>query len=179
MAFSCFSKKFCVSKKLLGGFFIVCLLSDVAWGTKPYQKASDDDSKSLKLVVPSFMSARQKEVNMRRGPGKQYPIDWTIQRVSYPFEVLRTFQDWYQVRDVEGSTGWVNKKMLSQKRFVIVKAEEATLHSAPALNAKPLARVKKGVILPFLELAPDKAWSQVEAPKKRKGYVLTSDIWGV
>lgn len=132
-----------------------------------------------KASFPQFMSARQKEVNMRRGPGKQYPIDWTIQRISYPFEVLRAFQDWYQVKDAEGSTGWVKQKMLSQKRFVIVKEEMATLYDHPATSSKPIARIKKDVILAFLDLSADKAWCHVETSFKKRGYMSTQDIWGV
>ncbi|MEC8467343.1 MAG: SH3 domain-containing protein, partial [Pseudomonadota bacterium] len=71
---------------------------------------------SLAFVVtsqPSFTdemdvmygSIRQNEANVRSGPGTQYPILWIYKKFGYPVEILRKYQSWYQIRDIEGETG--------------------------------------------------------------------------
>lgn len=49
--------------------------------------------------LPRFVSLRADEVNMRAGPGEQYPIEWVYQRSGLPLEVIAEFDHWRRVRD--------------------------------------------------------------------------------
>ena len=41
------------------------------------------------LPLPRFVSLRAAEVNLRTGPGVQYPVDWIFQRESLPVEIIK------------------------------------------------------------------------------------------
>ena len=41
--------------------------------------------------LPRFASLRSDEVNLRVGPGENYPIEWVLKRKDMPVEILREF----------------------------------------------------------------------------------------
>ncbi|MEK7246175.1 MAG: SH3 domain-containing protein, partial [Pseudomonadota bacterium] len=44
------------------------------------------------LPLPRFASLRAGEVNVRTGPGVQYPVDWVFQRQGLPVEVIAEYR---------------------------------------------------------------------------------------
>ena len=79
------------------------------------------------LPIPRYVSLRSDEVNIRTGPGVQYPIEWVFTRRHMPVEVVEQFEHWRKIRDIEGTTGWVHQSMLSGKRYSIVTGEVRSL----------------------------------------------------
>src|SRR6202048_2611436 len=73
------------------------------------------------LPVPRFVSLHADRVNLRTGPGDRYPIDWVFTRKDMPVEIIAQFEHWRQIRDWEGTKGWVHQRMLAGKRDVIVQ----------------------------------------------------------
>ena len=57
--------------------------------------------------MPRFVSLKSDRVNLRQGPGTEYPTAWVFRRAGLPVEVIKEFEGWRQVRDAEGTTGWV------------------------------------------------------------------------
>src|SRR5262245_3148556 len=55
--------------------------------------------------LPRFVSLKSDRVNMRSGPGTEYPMQWVYRRAGLPVEVIREFEAWRQVRDADGTTG--------------------------------------------------------------------------
>lgn len=72
------------------------------------------------LPLPHFLSMRADEVNMRAGPGTRYPILWIYHRRNMPVKVLREFDVWRLVEDVDGQKGWIQQAILSRKRSFII-----------------------------------------------------------
>src|SRR5262245_33767699 len=70
--------------------------------------------------VPRFVSLKSDRVNLRQGPGTEYPTAWVFRRAGLPVEVLKEFESWRQVRDAEGTTGWVSGAMLSGRRTAVI-----------------------------------------------------------
>ena len=58
------------------------------------------------LPVPRFVSLRSDEVNVRAGPGFQYPVNWVYQRAGLPVEIIGEFNVWRQILAPDGGTGW-------------------------------------------------------------------------
>jgi SH3-like domain-containing protein len=73
-----------------------------AWAASP---ALESDATGK---FPRFESLRASKVDLRTGPGQQYPIEWVYERRDLPVEVLHAVEHWRQVRDWEGSVGWVH-----------------------------------------------------------------------
>ena len=68
------------------------------------------------LPLPRFASLDSNEVNLRAGPGTDYPILWVYQRKGLPVEIIQEFDTWRRIRDRDGTVGWVQQNQLSGKR---------------------------------------------------------------
>ena len=130
------------------------------------------------LPLPRFVSLRSAEINLRRGPGTQYPIDWVFVRAGLPVEIISEFETWRKVRDIEGAEGWVHQRMLSGKRTVMLHPfqEPVFLMKHPKHDSKPLAQVQGGAI-GYLKKCT-KRWCRV-AFSNREGWLQRSQFWGI
>lgn len=109
-------------------------------------------------VFPWYGSLKKTEVNVRSGPGNQYPILWVYQRAGYPVQVLARYDNYYKLRDVEGEEGWVYIGMVSRKLTGLVggKAPTPLLRKAD-VQAQPVARLSPGVVVDVEECEDGKA----------------------
>ena len=128
------------------------------------------------LPIPRFASLRSDEVNLRAGPGTDYPVSWVLLRKAWPVEIIAEFDQWRRVRDVDGTVGWVHETMLTGRRTVIVTGETATVRDGPDAGAIPVLRAEPGVMGDLLGCRP--AWCRVEIAGQR-GWIDRSHIFGV
>src|SRR5436305_1392167 len=52
--------------------------------------------------VPRFSSLRFDRVNVRVGPGPNFPIEWVFTRRNMPVEVIAEYEAWRRIRDWQG-----------------------------------------------------------------------------
>ncbi len=136
--------------------------------------AADED---VAPKVPRFVSLHSDKVNLRTGPGRQYPIEWVLTRKDMPVEVIAQFEHWRRIRDWEGTTGWVQEHMVAGRRTVIVgKGGERPLRQQPEPASAVIARAASGVVARLLECQG--SWCRVETDNL-SGWMRRSDIWGV
>lgn len=128
---------------------------------------------------PRFMSLRANEVNLRTGPGEQYPIKWVYRRKGLPVEVIGDYDVWRRVRDWQGSEGWIHIRLLSTVHTVIIKTDTRTIRQEPARDSPALARLEPGVIAKLLECRD--AWCRIETQGRRviRGWLPRNGIWGI
>ena len=69
---------------------------------------------SMAVHASEYASLKYDEVNMRAGPGERFPILWVFQEKNYPVEVLDSFEIWRQIRDKDGTVGWVHQNKLKK-----------------------------------------------------------------
>lgn len=129
------------------------------------------------VALPRFASLRADAVNLRRGPGQRYPIDWVYHRRGLPVEIIREFAHWRQVRTRDGTTGWVFQALLSGHRGFVVTAPQVTLRRAPQPDAGAVAHLQHGVIGDLRHCRPGVAWCRV-AVHGLSGYLPCAAIWG-
>lgn len=137
------------------------------------------------LAIPRFVSLKADRVNLRSGPGTDYPTSWVFNRAGLPVEVLNEFEGWRQIRDAEGSTGWVLHSMVSGRRTALVLPWELKKGEAPprvplrdddSARARPVAMVDAGVIANISSC--DGRWCLVVIGDFR-GYIEQDKLWGV
>ena len=147
------------------------------------------------LPVPRFVSLKADRVNLRAGPSTDYPTSWIFRRAGLPVEVIREADGWRQVRDAEGTTGWVLQTMLSGRRTALVLPWEAKpgeakpgdakagaavpeieLRQSDSDRAPAIAKIEAGVIASVRSC--DKRWCQITVGDF-KGYVEQKKLWGV
>lgn len=125
---------------------------------------------------PRFGTLRADRVNLRAGPGEQYPIQWVFTRKGLPVEILSEYDVWRKIRDSEGTEGWVHERMVTGNRGVVVAGAMRTLRAEPAATAPAVAKAEPGVIAHLLECRS--AWCRVEA-QGVKGWLQRTEVWGV
>lgn len=135
--------------------------------------------------MPRFVSVKSDRVNLRNGPGTEYPTAWVFRRAGLPLEVIKEFEGWRQVRDAEGATGWVLQSLLSGRRTALVLPWEVKPNAAPpqvqirnsdSERARAVATVEAGVIANILSC--DGQWCDVSIDAYR-GYIPQKQLWGV
>ncbi len=127
--------------------------------------------------LPRFASLKADEVYMRAGPGQGYPVEWVFARKGLPVEIVREYEDWRYVRDIDGAEGWIHRVMLSGSRTVIVTGTGvATAYDAPGGEAGAVFRAQPGVQGELI--ACDGAWCRVEIGDTR-GWMPMESLWGV
>jgi SH3-like domain-containing protein len=135
------------------------------------------------LQVPRFVSLKSDRVNLRQGPGTEYPTAWVFRRAGLPVEIIKEFESWRQVRDAEGTTGWVLGTMLSGRRTAVilpweakaVKGAVAVLRDDDSDGARAVAQLEPGVLANII--ACDGRWCRVSVGGFR-GYVEQIKLWG-
>jgi SH3-like domain-containing protein len=136
------------------------------------------------LPLPRFVSLKADRVNLRNGPGTEYPTSWVFRRAGMPVEILKEFEGWRQIRDAEGVTGWVLHSLLSGRRTSLVLPWEikkeplprVSLRSSADPSASPVAVVEAGVIANLHHC--DGTWCRVMVGSYR-GYIEQNKLWGV
>ncbi|HJU18846.1 MAG TPA: SH3 domain-containing protein [Stellaceae bacterium] len=126
--------------------------------------------------VPRFASLRSDEVNLRVGPGRNYPIEWVLTKKGLPVEIIAQFEHWRKIREPQGSEGWVQERMLTAQRAAMITGATRDLHRAPDAASATLARVEPGVIASLLECRGE--WCRISVGRVT-GWVRRSDIFGV
>ena len=143
--------------------------------TEPTDPA-DNQNAGPQLPVPRFVTLGADEVNVRVGPGTNYPIKFIIRKGGLPVEVVREHEIWRQIKDLEGDIGWVHKAMLSGRRAVIIKGQVQQLLKKPAEGAAPVAKLEPGVIAELEACNPQ--WCSLKV-SSYDGWIKRNAVWGV
>lgn len=129
------------------------------------------------LPLPRFVSLSADEVNLRTGPNTKYPIKWILVKEGMPVEIIREFDEWREIRDMSGETGWVHKNLLSGMRMAIVTDQEPViLYKKADTDTRPVVKLEPGVQAQILKC--NKTWCRIAAAGY-KGWLKRDQIWGV
>lgn len=139
------------------------------------------------LPIPRFVSLKSDRVQIRQGPGTDHKVLWVFSRVGLPVEVIQEFENWRQVRDQDGSVGWVAHSLLSARRTAVVlawavdgqkgeKAKTVPLRDEPSASANTIALLEPGVVCDIRHC--DGHWCQISVGDYR-GHVEQTKLWGV
>jgi SH3-like domain-containing protein len=94
-----------------------------------------------------------------------------------PVEAVVVLDAWVKVRDARGDLAWIEKRLLSQKRTVMVRADRAQVRVQADEQAVLAFEAEKDVVLDWLEPGP-LGWVRVKHRDGQSGFVKTTQIWG-
>jgi SH3-like domain-containing protein len=101
------------------------------------------------LPVPRFVSLKNDNTNVRRGPSSDHAVLYVYKRKGTPVEIVAEFEHWRRIRDSSGEEGWVYKSLLSGTRTILVAPWKADitveLKRRPEISAAIVARLEPGV----------------------------------
>ncbi|HEX2859193.1 MAG TPA: SH3 domain-containing protein [Alphaproteobacteria bacterium] len=162
------------------------LLAPVAhvWAQEDESAAAPDEENEAatsstvptKGKFPRYASLKKGEVNVRSGPGNQYPILWIYQRTGYPVQLLTRYDNYYKIRDAEGEEGWVYITMISGQRTGVVGSVAPTmLYKSDDDKSPVLAKLAPGLNVILKDDVCGSARCKVEAGGY-KGWVTKKDL---
>ncbi len=129
------------------------------------------------LENPRFATLKSDEVNVRVGPGDHFPVKFVFKKAHLPVKIIREFEkEWRQVEGPDKSVGWVHKRMLTGKQWVLV-LKEGILRKDKNPKSKPLAKLTVGVICPFKKCEEGFCKLTLKTPALT-GWFPSKDLWG-
>jgi SH3-like domain-containing protein len=96
---------------------------------------------------------------------------------GYPVEVVVQVESWSKVRDASGEMTWIESKLLSDKRTVMVRQPLVQVREAADDNAPVAFQAQQNVLLELLEVAGG-GWLKVRHRDGPSGFVRISQVWG-
>lgn len=144
------------------------------------------------LPLPRFVSLKSNRVNLRKGPGTEYPTTWVFRRAGWPLEVIEELEGWRQVRDADGTTGWMLQSFLSGRRTALVrpwdlaaasgtqgagsKQAQVALRDDESATSPTVALLEVGVVAGINSC--NGKWCHVTVGDYR-GWIEQKALWGV
>jgi len=127
--------------------------------------------------VNYFSSLRAAETNVRSGPGQNYPIKFTFKLRGLPVRVISEYDNWNEIEDFEGQSGWVTQSLLTKKRTLLVRINKGftNMHSKPSEKSRVIYRLENNVVGDYLKCVD--SWCGIKVENK-KGWVAKEDIFG-
>jgi SH3-like domain-containing protein len=127
------------------------------------------------LPLPRFVSLKSDKTNLRTGPGVQYPIQWVYMRKGLPILITAEYGAWRQIRDWEGTKGWIRGDLLSGKRRAQITGKTRTLYAKPDIKSTPVLKAEPQVIGDIRECS--NLWCHVIILGK-SAWLPQATIWG-
>jgi SH3-like domain-containing protein len=141
------------------------------------------------LPLPRFASTRSAPINVRVGPGLKYDVAWIYNIPKTPVEIVAEFDIWREVRDFDGTEGWIQQNLLAGDRAGLIepwkKDANVPLLASASADASVRAYLASGFRVDIRKC--DGSWCQVDASgpdatgraTSFTGYLQQSEIWGV
>ena len=123
-----------------------------------------------------FVSVTENAVALYNEPYANAKKIYVVSRYM-PLEQVVNLEKWVKVRDSSGGLAWIEKRYLSDKRFVVVTGSLAALRQSPEEKSSMIVQVKKQVALEWLENT-DNGWLKVRHLDGATGYIKATEVWG-
>ncbi|MBU0752469.1 MAG: SH3 domain-containing protein [Gammaproteobacteria bacterium] len=98
-----------------------------------------------------------------------------------PVELVVAVEGWVKVRDQKGDLAWIEKRLLTDKRTLIVRVDRAQVRGEANDKALLVFEAAQDVVLELLEPAPINAggWVKVRHRDGQQGFVKVAQVWGL
>tara|TARA_B100000686_G_scaffold275781_1_gene294471 strand:+ start:597 stop:1040 length:444 start_codon:yes stop_codon:yes gene_type:complete len=139
-------------------FFIIIIFSTVL-------SANESDK---------FLSLKKSKVNVRYGPGFDYPVKYIYKKLNLPVKIIDKKDNFRRIIDNKKNSGWININLLKNSKSLIT-LEDKILFNKPSLFSKPILRLQKGRLLIVQKCK--KEWCKIQS-ENYLGWIKTNNVWG-
>jgi len=137
----------------------------------------------LYLPVPGFVAAEMEFFSLAENAVVMYDAPSLRADKLYvasrylPVEVVVDVDGWAKVRDSSGSLAWVEKKVLSQQRYVVVTVPLANIHQSADMNSELVFQAEENIVMEWIG-SEVKGWVKVRHLDGQTGFVKVNQVWG-
>ena len=123
----------------------------------------------------TFLSLKKNKVNVRYGPGFEYPIKFIYNKINLPIKQIDKKENFRRIIDLKNNSGWIHVSQLKKVNSIIPKTDKI-LFSKPTNFSKPLAKIEKGRVLLIQNC--NNNWCKIKTDKF-KGWIKVENSWGL
>ena len=121
-----------------------------------------------------FLMLKNNEVNVRYGPGFDYPIKFIYKKKYLPIKIIDKKENFRRIIDLKNNSGWIHTSQLRKnKSFILL--ENQLLFTKPTKYSKPILKISKGRLL--IAKKCKKKWCKVKTDDYL-GWILKENLWG-
>ena len=121
-----------------------------------------------------FLSLKNKKVNVRYGPGFDYPIKYIYKKKFLPVKVIDKKENFRRIIDHKKNSGWIHISQLKKSNSLIV-LEDKIIFSKNSKFSKPLFRLEKGRLVILKKCISN--WCKIKS-NNYSGWLYTKNSWG-
>ena len=121
-----------------------------------------------------YLILKNNEVNVRYGPGFDYPIKYVYKKKNLPIKVIDKKENFRRIIDFKKNSGWIHVSQLKKGKSLILLKDQI-LFSKPTRYSKPIIKISKGRLL--LVKKCKKKWCKVKT-QDYLGWIIINNIWG-
>ena len=131
---------------------------------------------SIEAKEEYFLTLRYDEVNLRQGPGKDYPIKIFYKKKFLPIKVQDSSDNFRKIKDHENNSGWIHISQLSKKKAAIVNNGDLIMFKNSTIYSNPVVILKEGRLVLVDKCKID--WCKVKSGGF-KGWIKSESLWGL
>ena len=121
-----------------------------------------------------FLMLKNSKVNVRIGPGLDYPVKFIYKKKHLPVKVVDKKENFRKIIDHKKNSGWIHISQLKKVNSVIVLSNRI-LFKKPSVYSKPIANIDSGRLLVLKKCKKD--WCEVSG-QIYKGWINMDNVWG-
>ena len=121
-----------------------------------------------------YLLLKNNKVNVRYGPGFDYPIKFVYKKKNLPIRVIDKKENFRRIIDFKNNSGWIHTSQL-KKGEAFILLEDQILFKKPTKYSKPILKIAKGRLLVVKKCK--KIWCKVKT-ENYTGWVKSEKVWG-
>ena len=122
----------------------------------------------------NFLMLKNNKVNVRYGPGFDYPIKFIYKKNKLPLQVIDRKENFRKIIDHKKNSGWIHISQLRKTNSLIV-LEDKIVFNKNTKFSKPLFKVAKGRLVILKECI--NSWCKIKS-NNYSGWIQTKNSWG-
>ena len=84
-----------------------------------------------------FLSLKKSKVNVRYGPGFDYPIKYIYKKINLPVKIIDKKENFRRIIDFKKNSGWIHRALLKKSNSIII-LEDKILFKKASNFSKPI-----------------------------------------
>mgnify|MGYP001182742815 FL=1 len=121
-----------------------------------------------------YLILKNNKVNVRYGPGFDYPIKFIYKKKNLPIRVIDKKENFRRIIDFKNNSGWIHTSQL-KKGEAFILLEDQILFKKPTKYSKPILKIAKGRLLVVKKCK--KIWCRVKT-ENYTGWIKSEKVWG-
>ena len=121
-----------------------------------------------------YLLLKNNKVNVRYGPGFDYPIKFVYKKKNLPIRVIDKKENFRRIIDFKNNSGWIHASQL-KKGEAFILLEDQILFKKPTKYSKPIIKIAKGRLLVVKKCK--KIWCRVKT-ENYTGWIKSEKVWG-